>query len=61
MLEFIVLGQVPGTHIQITIAWYIMGLLVGLIYFDLKVHRARKNQKSAHRAKRVEVIRPGQV
>jgi hypothetical protein len=59
MLEFIVLGQVPGTHIQITFAWCVVILLFGLIWLDLKIHRDRKT--TSKRAKHVDVIRPGRV
>lgn len=34
MLEFIVLGQIPGTHIQITISWFIVGIFVVYMWFD---------------------------
>ncbi len=38
MLQFIVLGLVPGTHLQITIMWFvILGMAIdiafGLLYF----------------------------
>lgn len=59
MLEFIVLGQIPGTHIQITFAWCVVVLLIGLVWLDLKIHRNHKNSDT--RGKEVEVIRPGQV
>ncbi len=39
MLEFLVLGQIPGTHIQITFAWYLF-LAFGLLSFIL--HKIRK-------------------
>lgn len=39
MLEFIVLGQVPGTHTQVTFGW-VLGLLfaifgMALVIFDI--------------------------
>ncbi len=37
MLEFIVLGQIPGTHIQITFAWFLFGALAGLSYVLHKI------------------------
>ncbi len=59
MLDFIVLGDIPGTHLQITFAWVVFFVLVGLITVDYKIHRHHKNTEA--RAERVEVIRPGQV
>lgn len=48
MLEFIVLGQIPGTHIQVTIAWFAFALLGLLIWADVRfhTHRATKTKKS---------------
>lgn len=39
MLEFLVLGQIPGTQIQITYAWYMFTAL-GLLAYGL--HRLKK-------------------
>lgn len=60
MLQFIVLGEIPGTHLQITFAWYAIFLLAGLIWLDVKIHKSHSSTKKP-RAKRVEVIRPSQV
>lgn len=38
MLEFLVLGQIPGTQIQITFAWYLFAALGTLAYI---VHKAK--------------------
>lgn len=46
MLEFIVLGQIPGTHLEITIAWFVFGLLGVLIWADIKLHAARAQSAS---------------
>lgn len=59
MLEFIVLGQIPGTHIQITFAWCLIVSLILLIWVDLRIHRGHRHTNS--RASDVDVIRPGQV
>lgn len=59
MLEFIVLGEVPGTHIQITFAWFTLLLVAGLIWLDYKIHQNHRTKGS--RRKSVEVIRPGRV
>lgn len=61
MLEFIVLGQIPGTHLQITFAWCVLALFIGLLWIDLKIHRNRKIVKAAAKNKKVEVVRPSQV
>lgn len=45
MLEFLVLGQVPGTHFQITFAWYLFFAL-GLMSYLL--HKVKKSQHSVH-------------
>lgn len=59
MLELIVLGQIPGTHLQITFAWCAIALLFLLIWLDVKVHRLLRAEKP--RGKRVEIVRPSQV
>lgn len=38
MLEFIVLGEIPGTHIQVTLAWFVLVVFGLIIYIDLKFH-----------------------
>lgn len=38
MLEFIVLGKIPGTNIQVTLAWFVLIIFGLLIYVDLKLH-----------------------
>lgn len=59
MLEFIVLGQIPGTHLKITFAWCLIVSLILLIWIDLRVHRGHRRHES--RASKVDVIHPGQV
>lgn len=56
MLELIVLGWIPGTHLQITFAWCMVGLLACLIWLDVKIHQFIKSEKP--RGKRVEIVRP---
>ena len=56
MLEFIVLGQIPGTHIQITVAWFAFAILGLLVWADVKFHTAKKapakkTRKAASRAR----------
>ncbi len=45
MLEFIVLGQIPGTHLQITLAWFAFAVLGLLIWADIKFHAKKKTTK----------------
>lgn len=46
MLEFIVLGQIPGTQLQITLAWFVFAILGVLIWADIKFHASKNTQKS---------------
>jgi hypothetical protein len=39
MLEFIVLGQIPGTNLQITIAWFVLIIFALIVWADIKFHR----------------------
>lgn len=41
MLEFIVLGQIPGTHVRITITWLLFATLLLVIWLDIKIHNPR--------------------
>lgn len=59
MLELIVLGQIPGTHLQITFAWCAVAVLGLFIWADIKIHRFLRTPTK--RGKTVEVVRPGQV
>lgn len=43
MLEFLVLGQIPGTHIQITFSWYLFLTLGILSYILHKIRRSKLN------------------
>jgi len=58
MLEFIVLGQIPGTHLQITLAWFVFAILGILIWADIKFHghkdtktTTKKPRKTASQSK----------
>ncbi|MGZ6004936.1 MAG: hypothetical protein ACXWLH_02180 [Candidatus Saccharimonadales bacterium] len=55
MLQFIVLGLVPGTHLQITFSWFlILGIILDAVFgslyiyyiFWLRPHKPVKNKKS---------------
>ncbi len=59
MLQFIVLGQIPGTHFQLTFAWFVFAILMGLIWLDLKFHRNTKTTTTD--TLKGKVVRPGQV
>jgi len=45
MLDFIVLGQIPGTNIQITFAWFLFAALCALAYCIHKI----KNLQDTHK------------
>ena len=61
MLEFIVLGHIPGTQMQITIAWVqSLVLIVMALYFmhlELMLVHRRQQQAEEPRALRVRWIR----
>lgn len=48
MLEFIVLGQIPGTSFQITFAWFTASVLIGLFWLDLRIRRHPTTNKKQH-------------
>ncbi len=49
MIEFIVLGEIPGTHLQITLAWFVFSVLGVLIWADMRFHSAHQNEAKAVR------------
>lgn len=59
MVEFIVLGEIPGTHLQITLAWFAFMVLGILIWADMRFHSnnqtttkpVRKNSKKTNLAR----------
>lgn len=49
MLEFIVLGQIPGTSIQVTVGWVVVILacvLIGAEYRMLQPHSTAGKKKT---------------
>lgn len=44
MFEFIVLGIIPGTNIQVTFWWYLVIILSLMIFVEKKLHMIHKNQ-----------------
>jgi hypothetical protein len=46
MLEFIVLGQIPGTQVQITFAWFLIAALGAIAYLLHKVKRDNSKPKT---------------
>jgi hypothetical protein len=58
MLEFIVLGKIPGTNIQVTLAWFVLVIFGLVLYVDLKFHNhnyevstSKKHKKSSNSKK----------
>lgn len=49
MLELIVLGQIPGTNIQITFAWIVLVVLGSILYFDFKTHHKISKSSSQNK------------
>lgn len=39
MLNFIVLGLIPGTHIQITFSWVLLSVAIMLVYAEFRYRR----------------------
>lgn len=42
MLNFIVLGLIPGTHLQITFSWIMLVAALVLMYIELRYHEYLK-------------------
>ena len=60
MLEFIVLGIVPGTHINITLSWVLAAAAIFLIVLELRYHKnyALKVQTATVNAQVVTPTKP---
>jgi hypothetical protein len=56
MLEFIVLGQIPGTHFQITFLWYGLALVAALCWILSIIHKRNINQIKSAIKKHIDVI-----
>ncbi len=48
MLEMIVLGQIPGTHFQITFSWFVAMAFLGLFFVDYRSQHPSRHTKSSH-------------
>jgi hypothetical protein len=44
MEQLIVLGEIPGTHIQITFSWYALAIIAGLATLAYRTHRRHLDQ-----------------
>jgi len=51
MLEFIVLGQIPGTNLKITLAWFVLIFFGLIVWADLKFHRTNNHTESNNNKK----------
>ncbi len=60
MLEFIVLGIIPGTHINITLSWVLAVAAIFLIVLELRYHKqyALKVQAATMNTQVVTPTRP---
>lgn len=59
MMDYIVLGQIPGTHIQISFAAFSLFLVASLVILEYRIRKQRRFNQDGTR--QVEVIRPGQL
>ncbi len=57
MLQFIVLGQIPGTGFQLTFTWLLLLAPIALMALELHLHKKHKQQGSVN----YDVIRPGDL
>ncbi len=46
MIEFIVLGRIPGTEMYITFNWLIVLIVCGLFMYDLRRVLSRKQENT---------------
>jgi FtsH-binding integral membrane protein len=46
MIEFIVLGKIPGTEIYITFNWLVVMIVSGLFLYDLRRVISRKQENT---------------
>jgi FtsH-binding integral membrane protein len=53
MIEFIVLGKIPGTEVYITFNWLIVVVVAGLIIYDLKTIKHKKTSGSKNQRKNI--------
>ena len=62
MLEFIVLGRIPGTGVQITFWWYLVIVLFALVLLETKLHEIHKDETEHNNLNLIAVFsRSGQV
>ncbi|MCA9343933.1 hypothetical protein KC947_03200 [Candidatus Saccharibacteria bacterium] len=50
MLEFLVLGHIPGTNLEITLFWYLLvglALSISVLAFYHKTHSTKRRNKEA--------------
>lgn len=57
MLEFIVLGKLPGTSIVITYNWLIIIFAGVLLYLDIQHIKKRKNTETSNSKKEVTKLK----
>ncbi|MEO8784982.1 MAG: hypothetical protein ABI221_01460 [Candidatus Saccharimonadales bacterium] len=38
MEQLIVLGEIPGTHLQITFSWFALLVIIGVVVIGYKLH-----------------------
>ena len=58
MIEFIVLGKIPGTEIYITFNWLIIVIISAVIIYDIKTIKDKKNSNSSSKKLTTKTSKP---
>ncbi len=56
MMDFIVLGLIPGTHIQVTFAWFLFGALIALLYINHRIKKAASASGMSSQAEQLKLL-----
>lgn len=56
MLQLIVLGQIPGTHLQLTFAWFQVIVLPVAIFAGYKVYKLHSAKLHQHAQQQLDAI-----
>ncbi len=56
MEELIVLGQIPGTHLQVTYTWFQIIMIPAVLYVGYKYYRRQINKQVIANQRQFDVI-----
>ena len=56
MLQFIVLGQIPGTHIQLTFSWFSLIILAAILIAAHKFYKQHTQRQIQQLQRHFDVI-----